>query len=125
MPQSLYPRQKVLVVEDEPLLRMMAVDVVADAGFEAIEAKDADEAVRILEARDDIVIIFTDIDMPGSMDGMKLAAAVHDRWPPIHIIVTSGHVKATDLILPEGAVFFPKPYDTQRVSEQLSSMGER
>lgn len=112
----------VLVVEDEPLLRMMAVDLVEDAGFVAVEAENADEAVRILETRSDIVIVFTDIDMPGSMDGMKLAAAIRDRWPPIEIIVTSGHIRAADVILPERSVFYPKPYDTETVARTMRGM---
>ena len=117
-----YARIKVLVVEDEPLLRMMAVDVVEDAGFEAIEAANADEAVNILEGRDDISIIFTDIDMPGTMDGMKLAAAARDRWPPIRIIITSGHRVVPEANLPDGAVFFAKPYDIDKVTAQLRRM---
>lgn len=117
-----YTRMKVLVVEDEPLLRMMAVDVVAEAGFEAIEAANADEAVEILDERDDIGIIFTDIDMPGTMDGMKLAAAARDRWPPIRVILTSGHRNVSRQDLPEGTVFFPKPYDGSKVAAQLQRM---
>jgi CheY-like chemotaxis protein len=74
----------VLVVEDDPLLRMLAVEVVEEAGFIAIEARDADEAVILLESRTDIALLFTDINMPGSMDGLKLAHAVRDRWPPIN-----------------------------------------
>jgi CheY-like chemotaxis protein len=92
----------VLVVEDEPLLRLMAVTMVENAGFAPIEAANADQAVRILESRTDIRIVFTDIDMPGSMDGMKLAACIRDRWPPVEIILTSGHVAARDVrALPE------------------------
>jgi CheY-like chemotaxis protein len=72
----------VLVVEDEPFVRMDAVDIVEEAGFIAAEATNADEAMRILETNPDIRIVFTDIDMPGSMDGIKLAFAVCDRWPP-------------------------------------------
>lgn len=117
-----YTRMKVLVVEDEPLLRMMAIDVVEDAGFEAIEAANADDAVALLEEHDDIAIIFTDIDMPGTMDGMKLAAAACDRWPPIRVIVTSGHRSAADISLPKGAVFFAKPYDIDKVTAQLQRM---
>lgn len=112
----------VLVVEDEPLLRMMAVDLVEGAGFEAIEAADADEATRILEARTDIRIVFTDIDMPGSMDGIKLAAAIRGRWPPIEIIVTSGHHTARDVKLPARGVFFSKPYDRRAVVETIRRM---
>jgi len=112
----------VLVVEDEPLLRMMAVDLVESAGFVAVEAANADEAVQILETRTDIRIVFTDIDMPGSIDGMMLAAAVRDRWPPIEIIITSGHRLVKDLDLPAGSVFFPKPYDTAKVTATLHRM---
>jgi CheY-like chemotaxis protein len=112
MPANEFPTGKaiVLVVEDEPLLRMAGVDLVEQAGFEAIEANGADEAILILESRSDIRILFTDIDMPGSMNGLKLAAAVRDRWPPIHIIVASGHHQAKQEELPQGALFFAKPY---------------
>ena len=109
----------VLVVEDEPLLRMRAVDLVEEAGFKALEAENADQAIQILEGRDDIRIIFTDIDMPGSMDGLKLAAAVRDRWPPIKIIVVSGQYDASSVKMPEGAQFFPKPYPE---AELISAM---
>ena len=85
-------RPVVLIVEDEFLLRMDAADMIAAAGFEVIEAANADEAIEILEARPDITVVFTDIQMPGSMDGLKLARAVRGRWPPIKIIATSGHV---------------------------------
>jgi CheY-like chemotaxis protein len=112
----------VLVVEDEPLLRLMAVDLVEEAGFEAIEATNADEAVRILETRTDIRIVFTDIDMPGSMDGMMLAAAVRDRWPPIEIVIVSGYRRQNDIELPHRSVFFSKPYDPSVVTATLKRM---
>ena len=76
-----------LVVEDEPLSRIHALNLVEEAGYVAIEASNADEAISILEARKDIRIVFTDIDMPGSMDGLKLARAIRDRWPPIELIL--------------------------------------
>lgn len=100
----------VLVVEDEPLVRMDIADHLNDEGFEVFEAANADDAIAILEQERDIRIMFTDIDMPGSMDGLKLSFAVRDRWPPIRIIVTSGQrmVEITDL--PDGSVFFSKPY---------------
>lgn len=82
----------VLIVEDDLLIRMHAADLVQAAGFHPVEAANADDAVEILEARSDVAVMFTDIQMPGSMDGLKLAAAVHDRWPPIKIIATSGQV---------------------------------
>jgi CheY-like chemotaxis protein len=112
----------VLVVEDEPLLRMMAACLVEDAGFESLEAANADEAVRILEARSDIRIVFTDIDMPGSMDGMKLAAAVRGRWPPTEIIVTSGHYNIGIDELPPRGVFFRKPYRDREIIATLQRM---
>jgi DNA-binding NtrC family response regulator len=112
----------VLVVEDEPMLLLMAGTMVEDAGLQPLYAKNADEAVAILEARTDIRIVFTDVDMPGSMDGIKLAAAVRNRWPPIHIIVVSGHRDVPLSELPEGTRFFAKPYDEQRVVEALMKM---
>jgi two-component system, response regulator PdtaR len=103
-------RIAVLVVEDEALIRMDIVDQLEGEGFIVYEAANADQAIAILADQPTISILFTDIDMPGSMDGLKLAAAVRNRWPPVKIIVTSGHriVEITDL--PEGSVFFSKPY---------------
>jgi CheY-like chemotaxis protein len=113
-------RPVVLVVEDEPLMLMDAVDLVTEAGFEAIGTKNADDAIRILESRDDIRIVFTDVNMPGSMDGIKLAHAVRHRWPPIEIIVTSGLTLANvEELLPERGVFFPKPYTPAQVASAL------
>ncbi|HEY6732588.1 MAG TPA: response regulator [Roseiarcus sp.] len=113
-------RLVVLVVEDEPLLLIDAVDLVTEAGFEAIGVKSADEAIRILESRDDIRIVFTDVNMPGSMDGIRLAHAVRHRWPPIEIIVTSGLTLANvQELLPERGVFFPKPYTPAQVASAL------
>lgn len=112
-------RHLVLVVEDEPILRMAAVDFVEDAGFDVVEAKDADEAVRILESRTDIRIILTDIDMPGSINGLTLAAYVRDRWPPIDIVIVSGQVRPRPEELPSRSVFFSKPYDDNQIGQTL------
>lgn len=109
----------ILVVEDDAILRMAAVDFSEDAGFDVLEAANADEAIAILEKRDDIRLVFTDIDMPGSMDGLKLAQFVRGRWPPIRLIVTSGHVKITAGDIPEGALFFAKPYDAGEIAGAL------
>lgn len=115
-------RKSVLIVEDEPLLRMLAVDVVEEAGFTALEASNADEAIALLETDTNIRILLTDIDMPGSMDGLRLAAAVRNRWPPIEIIVVSGMRKPEAHELPTRGVFFSKPYDVRQISAQLVLM---
>lgn len=112
----------VLIVEDEMMLRMRAVNIVEDAGFNPVEAVNADEAIAILETRSDISLLFTDIQMPGSMDGLKLAHAVHDRWPDIKIILVSGQVKPTDAEKPTDARFFGKPLSSEKMVLQLQSM---
>src|ERR1700688_4799113 len=109
----------ILIVEDEALVRLGAVRTIEEAGFEVIEAANADEAIRILESRRDIRVVFTDIQMPGSMDGLKLAHAVRNRWPPIKIIVTSGHEPLAEHDLPEGGRFFAKPYNPTEICETL------
>jgi len=118
-------KHKVLIVEDEPFLRMKTVDLVEAAGFEAFEAGNVSEAIVILEATPGIRILFTDIDMPGSMDGLMLAAAVRDRWPPIQIIVVSGKQKPSARDMPDHSIFFPKPYDTKKVTDQLQKWRHR
>jgi CheY-like chemotaxis protein len=112
----------VLVVEDEMLLRMRTVDMVEDAGFTSVEAVDADEAVAILESRSDIALLFTDIQMPGSMDGLKLAHAVHERWPPIKIIVVSGQLKLASIDIPADSRFFGKPLEAREMIVEMQSM---
>ena len=112
----------VLVVEDEMLLRMRAVDMVEDAGYTPVEAIDADEAVKILESRSDIALIFTDIQMPGSMDGLGLAQAVHERWPPIKIIVVSGALKRQDIDIPANSRFFGKPLEARDMIAEMQKM---
>lgn len=109
----------VLVVEDEPLLRMAATDMVENAGFIAVEAANATEAVRILESRFDVRIVFSDIDMPMGIDGMRLAAVIRDRWPPIDIILVSGHVDPPKAGLPARTLFFSKPF---RESDVIGAM---
>ena len=101
-------RQKsvALVVEDELLIRLCAVTTMEEAGFVVLEATTADEAIEILERRSDISVVFTDVHMPGSMDGLKLAHAVRNRWPPIRIIVTSGRGQIEERDLPKGGLFF-------------------
>src|SRR5205085_1828684 len=112
----------VLVVEDEMVLRMRAVDIVEDAGFTAVQAVNADEALSILESRSDISLLFSDIQMPGSMDGLKLAHAVHHRWPSIKIILVSGQVKVSDADTPTDSRFFGKPLEVKRMIAELQGM---
>ena len=104
------------------VLRMRAVDIVEDAGFTAVEAINADDALAILESRSDIELLFTDIQMPGSMDGLKLAHAVHERWPSIKIILVSGQVKLTDGDRPADSRFFGKPLDVKQMIAEMQEM---
>jgi CheY-like chemotaxis protein len=112
----------VLVVEDEMLLRMRAVDMVEDAGYIPVEAVDADEAVAILESRSDIALMFTDIQMPGSMDGLKLAHTVHARWPPIKIMLVSGQLKPATGDIPADSRFYGKPLEAREMIAEMRSM---
>jgi CheY-like chemotaxis protein len=118
---SVSKRAVILIVEDELLIRMNAVEMIEEA-FEVVEAASADEAIAILEGRLDITVVFTDIQMPGSMDGLKLAVAVRDRWPPIKIVATSGQVKLGPDDLPEGERFLPKPYSPAEIMKTLREL---
>ncbi|WP_409363218.1 response regulator [Bradyrhizobium japonicum] len=110
-----------LVVEDEPLLLLIASGIVEDAGLHPLLAGNADEALRILEAREDVCVVFTDVRMPGSMDGVRLAAAVRERWPPIKLLVVSGHlVEGPEL--PDGSRFFRKPYPLDAMISTLREL---
>jgi two-component system, response regulator PdtaR len=109
----------VLVVEDEFFNRCHAVELVEAAGYRAVEASNADEAIAILEARKDIRVVFTDINMPGSMNGLKLARAIRDRWPPIELILTSGHFDVPESDIPERGLFFSKPYRDEEIVSAL------
>jgi CheY-like chemotaxis protein len=114
----------VLVVEDETLIRLDIVEQLAAAGFEVLQASNADEAIFVLETNLLVHIVFTDVDMPGSMDGIKLAQAVRGRWPPIKIVVASGHFKVRDEDLPAGGIFFDKPYNPSEVVRALRQLAE-
>jgi CheY-like chemotaxis protein len=123
--ESNKPRHLVLVVEDEILIRMNSVDMIRDLGFEVIEAVDADEAVYLLESIPGIEVVFTDIQMPGSMDGLLLAAFVSDRWPPVALLITSGRERPLAADMPAGARFIPKPYSRYELGEQLHALAGR
>jgi CheY-like chemotaxis protein len=112
----------VLVVEDEPIIRMNAVDMLEEAGFEVLEAVNADAPLKLLEARShEIAALFTDIHMPGSMDGMALAALVAERWPEIRPFVTSGRAMLRDADIPDHGRFLAKPY---RAAQLTTAIGE-
>jgi CheY-like chemotaxis protein len=118
-------RQKgitVIVVEDETLVRLDIAMSLEDEGFIVLEASNADEAIHILDTHPEIRLMFTDIDMPGSMDGLKLAQAVRNRWPPVKIIVASGQRQLSDELLPVEGRFFSKPYDHARVITTMLKM---
>jgi CheY-like chemotaxis protein len=109
----------ILIVEDDVLLLLNSVDIVEDAGYIAIEANNADEAIAILESRQDIALLITDVQMPGSMDGLTLAHAVRDRWPPIKIMVVSGQVDLAEHELPANSRFLSKPFHAERLVSEL------
>jgi two-component system, response regulator PdtaR len=115
-------RTTVLIVEDDTLLRMDAMQMIEEAGFDVVEAATADQAIAILESRLDIHVVFTDVDMPGSMNGIKLAQAVRGRWPPIKIIATSGHFSLGSSDLPAGGKFIPKPYSFRIVEQTIREL---
>ena len=112
----------VLIVEDEFLLRMDAVDFMGGCGFTMYEAGNADEAIPLLELHDDIRAVFTDINMPGSMNGLKLAHYVRGRWPPIKLIITSGQARPLADDMPAGSGFVAKPYQLEKVAADLRAM---
>lgn len=112
----------ILVVEDETLLRLNAVDMLEEAGYTVLEAANADEAIIILETRSDVTVVFTDVNMPGSMDGLKLVQAIRRRWPPVLLIVTSGKHALRDGDLPHGGRFVPKPYSNEQVLSVVAQL---
>src|SRR5206468_8817436 len=112
----------VLIVEDEMVLRMRAVDMVEDAGYTPLEALDAAEAVAILESRSDVALICTDIQMPGQMDGVGLAYAVNESWPTIWIFVVSGQLKLQNVDLPPRSRFLGKPLNAGEMIAEMRDM---
>ena len=112
------------MVEDEAVLRIAAVGLVEDAGFTAVEATDATDAIRILERRADVRVVFSDIDMPRGLGGIMLAALIRKRWPPIELILTSGKLAPRPEEIPAGGVFFSKPYPEREVIAAMRRMVE-
>jgi len=100
----------VLLVEDEPLVRIVNLEILHEAGFRVIDANDADEAFEILKRRSGIKAVLTDVDMPGSMNGLEFARLVAQGWPEVAVLVTSGKVQPSPQDLPPRSAFLPKPY---------------
>ena len=116
----------VLLVEDDGLLLMEAADTLADAGFTVVEASHADKALTVLENRDDVGVLMTDVDMPrGSMDGFALARLVAHRWPDIPVLVVSGMGTPGPHDMPDGARFIPKPYEPSTLVRTLRAFVHR
>ena len=122
MSNTAVKRPVVLVVEDDFLIRIGAVEMIEAAEFDVVEAANADEAMEILKVRLDITVVFTDAQMPGSMDGLKLAAAIRGRWPPIKIVATSGNIDVRRFDLPEGGRFLSKPYSSAEIVGTLCEL---
>jgi len=111
----------ILVVENEVLLSLDISEALKDEGFDVVAVSNADDAITVLETRNDVRTIFTDIDLPGSMDGLKLAAAVRDRWPPVNIIVTTGMRPPRRDEMPARSLFIGKPYRSAEVLQAVRS----
>ena len=116
------PRPIVLIVEDEPIVRLVARDILEDAGFEVLEAPSAVEAVTTLDERSDVAALFTDVNMPGDVDGLSLARMAPCRWPQVKIVVTSGRARPDVGDLPPTAVFVPKPYRPDALAREIQSL---
>jgi two-component system, response regulator PdtaR len=113
----------VLLVEDEPLVRMTAADELEEAGFQVLEAANADIAIALLEARsDEVQVVFTDVNMPGSMDGLELAEQVHRRWPHILLLISSGYARPHPDEIPDHGRFMPKPYYGPTLVRHITEM---
>lgn len=119
---EILPRRTVLIVDDEPLVRKTAATMIGAAGYDSVQAANADEAVALLDRRDDIFLVFTDVHMPGSFDGSKLAAYVAGLWPPVHVIITSGRVEAEAVPRANKVSFLSKPYRVEDLAERFDAL---
>lgn len=112
----------IIVVDDEALIRMHGASMLEDAGYSVVEAANADEAIAILEGTTDVRLVFSDVDMPGSMNGVALAEVVHARWPNVRLLLTSGHHHIANAQLPDDGRFIPKPYSQKAVVREVNSL---
>jgi CheY-like chemotaxis protein len=109
----------ILIVEDEVLTSEYLEFVLEKAGYEAIPAGSAEEAIAVLEHRDDVDLVVTDINLPGGLTGLQLAALVRNRWPSMHIIIVTGYSAPKSEEIPLGSLFVPKPYTAQKMIEAV------
>lgn len=116
------PKAVILVVEDELFVRLMAIDAIEDAGYKVVGVETGDEALTLLDSRDDIGLLFTDIKMPGEIDGLELAARVRARWPALPILLTSGHLFHGDASVPATIPFLQKPYRAGTLIAEISRL---
>jgi YesN/AraC family two-component response regulator len=113
---------KILIVDDEPLIRLGLSTQASDWGYEVLEAAAAEQAIRLIEVNPDIRLLITDVDMPGSMDGARLAHIVKHRWPPMAVIVISGKLLVPEADLPAGSRFFSKPVHEHRLRDAMQEL---
>ena len=112
----------VLVVEDDTLVRMHGTNILEEAGYEVVEASNADEALAILNQKSDVHLVFSDVTMPGSMDGLELARLVNERWPHIHLLLTSAHHRLPDAEVPGEGKFVRKPWSSESLIERIREL---
>ena len=112
----------VLVVEDEELLRLSAADLLEEAGFEVLQAADAEAALALIQGRPDVRVLFTDIGLPGKLDGMELAQKVHEQWPHVLLLVTSGQRRPSRAEIADDGRFLAKPYTGDQVLGEIASL---
>jgi CheY-like chemotaxis protein len=117
--------RRILIVEDEMIVRLIGSDTLTDAGYEVVEAASADEALQILNRYNDVEVLFTDIRMPGSMDGLELARVVHERWPTVKILITSGDTFPPRSAIADDGHFLAKPYSTEVLRREVEKLLDR
>ena len=110
----------VLLVDDEPAVRLVACDSLEEAGFEVVQADSAGAALDVMHKRSDVGVLFTDVNMPGDLDGLDLAELVHQRWPAIKLVVTSGRALARTV--PDTGHFIAKPYSLRKMTDLISEI---
>ena len=113
----------VLVVEDEELLRLCAANLLEDAGFEVVEAPDANAALKMMESRPEVRVLFTDIQMPGKLDGIELARKVHEQWPNVLLLVTSFALRPPKSEIADHGHFLAKPYTRNELLKEIDNLG--